>query len=56
MGVVAILVIRPIWFEHIFVLSAPGGSKWDLVTMAQWLLRSCLKLSYYDSPGSKVKQ
>ena len=24
--------------------------------LAQWLLRRCLKLLYYDSPGSKVKQ
>ena len=32
MGVVAILVTRTIRFEHIFVPSAPGGSKWDLVT------------------------
>ena len=29
MGVVAILAM----FEHIFVPSAPGGSKWDLVTI-----------------------
>ena len=26
-----------------------------LLQLAQWLLR-CLKLSYYESPGSKVKQ
>ena len=31
MGVVAILVTRTIRFEHIFVKSDPGGSKWDLV-------------------------
>ena len=24
--------------------------------LAQWLLKSCLKLSYYESPGLKVKQ
>ena len=24
--------------------------------LAPWLLRRCLKLSYYTSPGSKVKQ
>ena len=24
--------------------------------LAQWLLRRCLKLSHYESPGSKVKQ
>ena len=33
MGVVAILVMRTIQLEHIFVPSAPGGSKWDLVTI-----------------------
>ena len=32
MGVVAILVMCTIWFEHIFIPSVPGGSKWDLVT------------------------
>ena len=26
------------------------------IHLAQWLLRRCLKLSYYGSPGSKVKQ
>ena len=24
--------------------------------LAQWLLRRCLKLAYYENPGSKVKQ
>ena len=24
--------------------------------LTQWLLRRCLKLSYFDSPGAKVKQ
>ena len=24
--------------------------------LAQWLLRRCLTMSYYESPGSKVKQ
>ena len=33
MGVVAILVMWTIKFEHISVPSAPGGSKWDLVTI-----------------------
>ena len=33
MGVVAILVMWIIRFEHIFVPSVPGGSKWDLVTI-----------------------
>ena len=33
MGVVAILVMWTIGFEHIFVPSAPGGSKWDVVTI-----------------------
>ena len=33
MSVVAILVMLTIRFEHIFVQSAPGGSKWDLVTI-----------------------
>ena len=32
MGVVAILVMWTILFEHIFVPSAPDGSNWDLVT------------------------
>ena len=27
-----------------------------LLQFAQWLLRRCLKLSFYESPGSKVKQ
>ena len=30
MGVVGILVMLSIQFEHISVPSAPGGSKWDL--------------------------
>ena len=34
MGVVAILIMLIIRFEHIFVPSAPGGSKRDLVTMS----------------------
>ena len=33
MGVVAISVMWTIQFAHIFVPSAPGGSKWDLVTI-----------------------
>ena len=33
MGVVAILVMLTIQFEHMFILSAQGGSKWDLVTI-----------------------
>ena len=33
MGVVAILVMWTIRFEHIFVPSAPGDSKCDLVTI-----------------------
>ena len=33
MGVVAILVMWTIRFEHTFVPSAPGGSKCDLVTI-----------------------
>ena len=33
MGVVAMLVMCTIRFEHIFVPSAPGGSKWDLITI-----------------------
>ena len=33
MGVVAILVMCTKRFEHIFIPSAPGGSKWDLVTI-----------------------
>ena len=33
MDVVAILVMWTIQFEHSFVPSAPGGSKWDLVTI-----------------------
>ena len=33
MGVVAVLVMWTIRFDHIFVPSAPGGSKWDLVTI-----------------------
>ena len=32
MGVVAILVMGNIRFEHIFVPSTPGGSKCDFVT------------------------
>ena len=55
MGVVAILVMWTIGFEHIFVPSAPGGSKWDLFIICSVALRRCLKLSY-ESPGSKVKQ
>ena len=27
-----------------------------LSQLAQWLLRRCLKLSYYDGPGLKVKE
>ena len=57
MGVVAILVMRTIRFEHIFVPSAPVGSKWDLVTIGRVAFDgNCLKLSYNESPGSKVKQ
>ena len=55
MGAVAILVSWTIGFEHIFVPSAPGGSKWDLVIIGSVALRRCLKLSY-ESPGSKIKQ
>ena len=33
MGEVAILAMWTIRFEHIFVPSAQGGSKWDLVTI-----------------------
>ena len=33
MGVLAILVMWTIQFEHISVPSAPGGSKWDLATI-----------------------
>ena len=42
--------------EHIFVPSATGGSKWDLVTIGLVAFEEILKLSYYESPGSKVKQ
>ena len=33
MGMVAILVMWPAKFEHIFIPSAPGGSTWNLVTI-----------------------
>ena len=36
--------------------SAPGGSIWNLVTITQWLLRRCLKMSKYERHGSKVKE
>ena len=35
MGAVAKLVMCTIRFEHVFVPSAPGGSKWDSVTIGQ---------------------
>ena len=40
-------------FEHILVMVALNGI-W--LQLAQWFLRRCLKLSYYESPGSKIKQ
>ena len=53
MGVVAILVMS----LNIFSFHQPQVALSAIMLQGnQWLLRRCLKLSYYESPGSKVKQ
>ena len=44
MGVVAILVMCTMQFEHSFVPSAPDGSKWDLVTIGPVAFEEMFKI------------
>ena len=51
-GMTAMLVMWPGPSEQIFI---PALHKiW--LQLAQWLLGRCLKLSYYESPGSTVRE